>query len=63
MWCNARWLKLEAAIVVLRKVGGGAVVKFDHPNKYYDPSLLPYIFFVNNAELINFEKPAPFLRI
>jgi hypothetical protein len=28
-----RWLKLEAAMVVLHKVGGGAVVNFDHPNK------------------------------
>ncbi len=36
MRCNASGhkLKLEAAVVVLHKVGGGAVVNFDHPNKY-----------------------------
>ena len=25
--------QLEAAVVVLQKVGGGAVINFDHPNK------------------------------
>jgi hypothetical protein len=31
--CNARWLKLEAVVIDLHKVGGRAVVNFDHPNK------------------------------
>jgi hypothetical protein len=33
VWCNARWLRLEAAAVDFGKLGGGAVVNFDDPNK------------------------------
>jgi hypothetical protein len=31
--CNARWLRLEAAIVDEHKVGVGVVANFIHPNK------------------------------
>ncbi len=29
-WRNAGWLRLEAAVVVLHKVGGGVVFKFNY---------------------------------
>ncbi len=30
LWRNARWLRLEAAVVVLHKVGGGVVFNFNY---------------------------------
>ncbi len=37
LWCNARCLRLETAIVDLDKVGGGEVVNLNHPNKLFVP--------------------------